>query len=100
MKLGILVNTDRHPGHVAGLTKAALSKGHEVIVFIMDEGTKLIATPEFAELCRTPGVRMSYCAHSADQTGAASGGIPKELVQGSQYMNAEMNHDADRVIVL
>jgi predicted peroxiredoxin len=100
MKLGILVNTDRHPGHVVGLTKAALSKGHEVIIFSMDEGTRLLATPEFAELCKTAGVTMSFCGHSAKQMGAVAEGIPQELVAGSQYKNAEMNHDADRVIVL
>jgi hypothetical protein len=47
MKLGIFVNTDRHLEHVVGLVKAALSKGHEVTMFNMDDGTKLLGTPEF-----------------------------------------------------
>ena len=38
MKLGILVNTDRHVKDLVGLAKAALSKKHEVIVFFMDSG--------------------------------------------------------------
>ncbi len=100
MKLGILVNTDRHLRHVMGLTKAALSRGHEVILFNMDEGTRLITTPEFAELCRTAGVTLSFCDLSSKQLGVVTEGIPDEIVCGSQYNNAAMNHEADRVIVL
>jgi predicted peroxiredoxin len=100
MKLGILVNTDRHPGHVIGLTKAALARGHEVIIFIMDEGTKLLATPGLPELCKTPGVTMSFCDLSAKQLDAGPEELSEELVRGSQYHNAVMNHVADRVIIL
>jgi len=100
MKLGIFVNTNKHLSEVMGFTKAALSKGHEVIIFNMDEGTKLVSTPEFGELCKTPGVTMSFCDHSAKHVGAATEGLPAEIACGSQYNNAVMNHDADRVIVL
>jgi predicted peroxiredoxin len=100
MKLGILVNTERHPGHVIGLTKAALARGHEVIIFIMDGGERLLATPGFPELCKTPGVTMSFCDLSAKQLNTCPEELPEELVQGSQYHNAVMNHVADRVIVL
>ncbi len=100
MKLGILVNSDKHLADVIGLAKAAVSKGHEVIIFNMDEGTKLLATPEFEELCKTKGVLMSFCDHSAKHVGALTEGLPEEIVCGSQYNNAVMIHDADRVIVL
>lgn len=100
MKLGIFVNTDKHLADVVGLVKAALSKGHEVVMFNMDDGTKLLHTPEFAELCTTKGVTMSFCDHSAKHIGVASEGLPKEIVCGSQYNNATMNHEADRVIIL
>ncbi len=100
MKLGIFVNTNRHLGDVVGLVKAALGKGHEVILFNMDDGTKLLGTPEFSALCKTKGVTMSFCDHSAKQLGVATEGIPQEIVCGSQYNNAMMMHDADRVIVL
>ena len=100
MKIGILVNTNRHLKDVVGLTKAALAKGHEVIVFNMDDGTKLLGTPEFKELCGTKGVAMSFCDHSAKHIGIATEGLPQEIVCGSQYNNAVMMHDAERVIVL
>ena len=100
MKLGILVNTNRHLKDVVGLTKAALAKGHEVIVFNMDDGTKLLGTPEFKELCGTKGVVMSFCDHSAKGLNVTTEGLPSEIVCGSQYNNAVMNHNADRVIIL
>ena len=100
MKLGIFVNTDRHLEHVVGLVKAALAKGHEVIMFNMDDGTKLLGTPEFAALCKTKGVTMSFCDHSAKGLKVATEGLPAEIVCGSQFNNAGMNHNADRVIIL
>lgn len=100
MKLGILVNTDRHLNHVMGIAKAALAKGHELIVFNMDDGTKLLGTPEFSELSKMEGVTMTFCDHSATHLGVNTEGVPKEILSGSQYNNAVMNHDADRIIVL
>ncbi len=100
MKLGILVNTDKNLDAVQGITKAALAKGHEVILFNMDTGTKLIPSPVFAELCKTKGVTVSFCDHSAKHVGVTSEGLSPEIVCGSQYNNAVMQHDADRVIVL
>jgi predicted peroxiredoxin len=100
MKLGILVNTDKNLDAVQGITKAALAKGHEVILFNMDAGTKVVGTPVFAELCKTKGVTVSFCDHSAKHMGVASEGLPSEIVCGSQYNNAVMQHESDRVIVL
>ena len=100
MKLGIFVNTNRHLEHVVVLVKAALSKGHEVIMFNMDDGTKLLGTPEFAELCKTKGVSLSFCDHSAKGLNVTTAGLPPEIVCGSQYNNAVMNHNADKVIIL
>lgn len=100
MKLGILVNTDKHPQDILGITKAALAKGHEVVIFNMDAGTKLFGNPGFAALCKTPGVSMSFCDHSAKNWDISKEGIPAEIVCGSQYNNAGMIHGADKVIVL
>jgi predicted peroxiredoxin len=100
MKLGIFVNTNKHLADVTGVVKAALARGHEVVVFNMDDGSKLLGTPEFRTLCSTKGVSMSFCDHSAKHIGIATEGLPKEIACGSQYNNAVMMHDADRVIVL
>ncbi|MBI3575558.1 MAG: DsrE family protein [Gammaproteobacteria bacterium] len=100
MKLGILVNTDRHLAEVAGLTHAALAKGHEVAIFTMDEGTRLLADPGYIGLHRLPGVSMSVCQHSAETLNMSVAGLPPEIHCGSQLQNAMMQHAADRVVVL
>lgn len=100
MKLGIFVNTDRHLDHIVGLIKAALAKGHEVFIFNMDDGTKLLGNPAFTELCKTKGVTMSFCDHSAKGLNVSTEGLPAEIVCGSQYNNALMMHDVNRAIVL
>ncbi|MDA8083491.1 MAG: hypothetical protein M0024_07535 [Nitrospiraceae bacterium] len=100
MKLGILVNTDRHEDHLSGLTKAAVALGHDVIIFVMDDGTRLLSRPVIRDLCGLPGVSISFCDMNARQCGLDREGLPPSIVCGSQYNNAVMNHEADRVIVL
>jgi len=100
MKLGIFINTDKHLADVIGITKAAVSKGHEVVIFNMDDGAKLLGDPAFKELCKTKGVSMSFCDHAATHLGVSKEGIPEEIVCGSQYNNAIMVNSADGVIVL
>lgn len=99
MKLGILVNTDRHLRDVLGTTRAALAGGHEVVIFVMDEGTRLLKDSEFAGLCGLQGVTMSFCDHSAQQLKVETG-VPEEIVCGSQYNHAMMLHAVDRLVVL
>ncbi|MEW6118128.1 MAG: DsrE family protein [Nitrospirota bacterium] len=100
MKLGILINTDRHAADAVGIARAALARGHEVIIFAMDSGTRLLGDPAVVGLCRLKGVSMSFCDYNARGLDIAREGIPPEIVCGSQYNNAVMVHDADRVIVL
>ena len=100
MKLGILVNTDRHVKDVVGITRAALAKGHEVIIFTMDKGSFILNNPEAAGLCNEEGISMSFCDHSAQKLGVSKEGIPEKISRGSQFDNASMNSEADRVIVL
>lgn len=100
MKLAILVNTDKHLEAVTGLTKAALAKGHEVLIFTMDDGTKLLANPSYTTLCNLEKVTMSFCDHNAKGQGVKTDALSDKIVCGSQYNNATMNHEADKVIVL
>jgi len=100
LKLGILVNTDRHAKDLIGLTKAALSKGHEVMVFFMDAGVRLLQNPSVTNLCKNSGISMSFCDYTTQKNGISKEGICDKIVCGSQYDNATMNHVADRVIVL
>ncbi|HJX16650.1 MAG TPA: DsrE family protein [Acidiferrobacterales bacterium] len=100
MKLGILLNTARHLEDVAGITRAALAKNHQVIIFTMDEGTRLLENQTLVSLAGLEGVSLSVCDHSAKMHGVKAEGLPPKIVCGSQLHNAMMNHNADRVIVL
>lgn len=100
MKLGIIITTDRHLDHVVGITQAASAKGHEVSIFAMDAGTRLLGFTEFTQLCTADNVVMSLCQHSASEQGVDTEGVSKEIVLGSQFNNAMMNNEADKVISL
>lgn len=100
MKLGILVNTDRHLGHVLGIARAALAQQHEVSLFLMDTGTQLALRPELAGLAAQPGVVVTLCDHSAQAHGIEKTSLPASIACRSQVQNALMNHRADRVLVL
>ncbi|GBE05404.1 MAG TPA: hypothetical protein ENG95_03850 [Nitrospirae bacterium] len=100
MKLGILVNSDRHADDIVGITKAAVSKGHEVSLFMMDTGVNLLGNASVTGLCKEKGASMSFCDHSAGKLEVSKDGIPSEVVCGSQFDNATMNAEVDKVIVL
>lgn len=100
MKLGMLINTAKHLDHVVGICRAALAKNHQVNIFAMDEGTRLLENDAFVSLAELDGVSMSLCDHSAKAVGAKTEGLPSKIVCASQLNNAMMNHNADRVIVL
>ncbi|MFV1973273.1 MAG: DsrE family protein [Thiohalobacterales bacterium] len=100
MKLGILVNTDRHLEHMLGITKATMAKNHELSIFIMDEGTRLLENDLFVSLAKLPAVSITLCEHSASNYGIDTKGLSKDISCASQFNNAMMIHNADRVIVL
>jgi len=99
-RLGILVNTDRHLKHILGISGAALARGHEVLVFVMDSGAQLLRDPGLQKLAERPGLTLSLCDHSAKRQGVDVDSLPPKVVRGSQLNNAMLNHQADRVIVL
>lgn len=96
----MLINTARHLDQIVGICGAALAKNHQVIIFAMDEGTRLLESDAFVALAGLDGVSMSLCDHSAKAVGAKTEGLPAKIVCASQLNNAMMHHDADRVIVL
>ncbi len=100
MKLGILVNTDRHLAHILGLTAAATAKHHEVVIFAMDRGVRLLDDESFAELGGAEGVSLGFCSHSAREQGIETEGRAAGITVGSQLNNAMMVQAVDRMIVL
>jgi predicted peroxiredoxin len=100
MKLGILVNTNDHLSAIMGVTRAAVDKGHQVTIFSMDEGTRLLESLDYTSLAELQGVSMSYCEHSALELTVNTDGLTDSIERSSQYSNAAMNHNADKVLVL
>lgn len=100
MRLGILINSKKSLSHIEGITMVALGAGHAVSIFVMDEGVMLLRESSFLKLTALDGVDTSYCDHSARERGVLKENMPGNIVCGSQYNNALMNHDCDRVIVL
>lgn len=99
MRLLILVNSDRHLEHVLGIVQAAANKKHEVMIFTMDAGLNLLASPPFIELAGLANVSMGLCKHSAESLEIETDGLSEEITVGSQFQNAMMAHEADRTIV-
>ncbi|MDA8085237.1 MAG: hypothetical protein M0Z75_00880 [Nitrospiraceae bacterium] len=100
MKIGLLVNTDNNLKDIIGITKEALSRGHEVSIFTMDSGTRLLENGEYSGLCRLEGVKMAFCSHSAGKEGVGTSLVPRHITCGSQFDNALMSNESDVVIVL
>jgi hypothetical protein len=100
MRLGIMVSTDRHLEQIRGITRAASDKGHAVTIFATDEGVRLLADPGFSSLSSLRGVEMSYCDLSAERHGGRPAGLPGIIKPGSQFENAIMASESDKVLVL
>ena len=100
MKIGMLVNTDKCLKDVIGITKEALSRGHEISIFTMDSGTRLLENVEYSDLCRLEGVRMAFCSHSAGKECIDTSLVHRHITCGSQFDNAIMSNESDVVIVL
>ena len=100
MKLGILVNSNQHLDDIIGIVKAASLKGHTVTIFVTDVGTQLLARSEFTLLSELERVSITFCEHSAEHNHIQLEGVPESISKGSQYNNAVMNKESDRVIVL
>ena len=100
MKLGILVNTDRHIQQLSSITRAALLKGHEVSVFVMDRAVHLLDSGEIAELSALEGVSVGYCNYNSMSENICIADLPVAVNCGSQLDNAIMMRDSDRVITL
>lgn len=99
MTLGILITTDKYADDIVGITKAATDKGHRVVLFFMDAGCHLTVDDRIAPLKELKGVTLSLCDLNRKKMGISSEEIPEGITCGSQYDNAVMNKEADKVIV-
>ena len=100
MKLGILVTTDKNQDAVLGIANAAVTKGHEVTIFCTDAGVNLMKDSAFTAMSGTGGIKMGYCDHSGKALGVSKEDVPDAITCGSQFDNATMFNEADKLINL
>jgi sulfur relay (sulfurtransferase) complex TusBCD TusD component (DsrE family) len=100
MILGILLITKGYSEDVVGLTRAALQQGHEVNLFMMDDGVFYSQDAQVAGLAGQTGVTLSLCERSCQWRDIEEHMIPDGVTAGSQMQNAIMHNSADRIIVI
>lgn len=73
-KLGLLLSTPpSHPSveTVAQLAQAALHKGVDVYLYLIDEGVKIVVDQRYLSLIDA-GAKMSVCAYGCHQHGVST----------------------------
>lgn len=97
MKLGILLTTspqNENTHTVIELAKAARAMGHEVSIFLMEDGVYNVRDKKFAALSDA-GVKIALCALNTEDRGVEK--VDCALF-GSQYDHASIAHDSDRFV--
>jgi hypothetical protein len=95
--LGIMVTKYENLEHIAGVVKAAHAAGHPIMIFLTDEGVKFTRDPKFLELLKVDGIEISVCDHSCERINIHD--KTEGISYGSQYNNAGMLHDSERVLI-
>ena len=100
MILGMLLISRGYKDDLLGLAGAALKQGHDVNIFMMDDGVYYSQDEAVAGLARRDGVSMSLCERSCQWRDIGEDMIPDGITAGSQMQNAVMHNSADRILVL
>jgi len=95
--LGIMITKYENLDHIAGVVKAARAAGHPVMIFMTDEGVKFTKDAGFLELLKVGGVEIAVCEHFCERVGLHD--KTEGITYGSQYNNAGMLHESERVLV-
>jgi len=98
MRLGIVASHESAGPHLAGLAAAAVARGWTCRVFLTDSAVKLAASAGLQGLAKAGAVRLDVCEHSWQHFGGE--GVPDGATLGSQFQNAELVRECDRVVVL
>lgn len=80
-KLGLLLSTaPSHPSveTVIRLAQAALRRGVEVYLYLIDEGVKMVADRRYLGLIDA-GVKMSVCAYGCQQHGVSTATVDSRV---------------------
>lgn len=105
MKFGMLLTTSPESWNseiVINLAGAVLEAGHEVELFLMDDGVYNVVagnsiSPRFAELM-TKGASLALCAHTAEERGVEKEDCLEGVSFAGQYELACMVNETDRFL--
>jgi hypothetical protein len=95
-KLGILVSRL----HLAAVTGIARQLARDTREHLRDGRRDAAALEPDSPASASRRRELAFCDHSAQHLGTKPEGLPKQISVGSQFDNATMNHEVDRVIVL
>ena len=98
MRIGIVASHESSGPHLEGLATAAAARGWPCRCFLTDSGVKLAASARVQALAKSGALRLDVCEHSWHQYGG--GDAPEGATLGSQFQNAELVRECDRVVVL
>lgn len=98
MQLGIVASHESAGPHLVGLAAAAAARGWTCRVFLTDSAVKLATSAGLQGLAIAGSVRLDICEHSWQHFGGA--GTPDGATLGSQFQNAELVRECDRVVVI
>ncbi|MBI4686357.1 MAG: DsrE family protein [Nitrospirae bacterium] len=99
MRLGILITSTTYAEKILEITKAAVKRGHAVVIFMTDDGIYLVTNNEIANLRHLGNVEMSLCNYSATGRHLDEKEIPEGVINGTQYQNSIMHNECDKVLI-
>lgn len=98
MKIGLVATDERAGPQLLGLANAAATLGWPCRCFLTDSGVRLLNIEALRALMRDGTVRVEACEHAWQALGL--GPAPEGVKLRSQFQNAELARDCDRVVVL
>ena len=98
MRLGIVASHESAGPQLEGLAEAAAARGWPCRCFLTDSAVKLARSPRLGELARSGALRLDVCEHSWSHFG--EGDAPAGANMGTQFQNAELARERDRLLVL
>ncbi len=98
MRLGIVAAHESAGPQVEGLAAASAERGWPCRCFLTDSGVRLAASPRLQALASSGALRLDVCEHSWHHF--CDGPAPPGVTLGSQFQNAELVRECDRVVVI
>lgn len=98
MHLGLVATHDAAGPQLLGLAAAAAARGWPVRCFLTHAGVRLLADAGVMAMVRAGTLRLDACEHAWQLYG--KGEPPPDVKLRSQFQNAELAKQCDRVITL